>query len=200
MKRSMKKYIIIAAVLIVAVICSPMISQTYAKYVSQESSTASATFASFVVGISSNIQEDGTEEFSSQISGVNSAIELEGVAQETVYKYKFDVANYDNEIVSQTDVEYTVEISTTGNIPFEFKLTQTGAKNSSGADVSDYNGVVRKESYYGGVIEDTGMFTAGSGEVHSYTVEFYLEDLDASYAGAVDFIEVVIVATQAINN
>lgn len=123
-------------------------------------------------------------------------------------KCEFSVSNYyldddGNEIVSETDMEYTLKIRTTTNLPLEYKLYMNQSSDSSDAnDMIEINLTKDEDdTYFYKLVEDTREFSYEEGHTNTYTlvVSFPEEFKSIEYQNIIECIEISIDAHQIID-
>ncbi len=157
-----------------------VIGTTYAFYSSSVSGSAKAKTAAFALDVTDSHQNQ-----------VDLTAELAGMRPSQEKEIAFVVTNTKNSTVSDVAQEYSITITTTGNLPLTYKL--------QGADISAPEGGYVTES--GPLSWSGGLLPfSSSGVTHTYvlTVIWPPDDDDESLSDEIDLITMTIDARQAL--
>ena len=169
---------------------------SYSLYESNAESSADIDIAFFLVN----------DSYDSQV------ISLEDVEPGDTTQVAFSVSNFyindDNEsIVADTDMEYSVKVRTTTNLPLEYSVTEN--QTARNAD----NNIALAESatddfgtYFNTILEDSGEFiisdddTSSDEYTNTYVVDItFPEDCnDVTYQNVIECIEISVEAEQIV--
>lgn len=161
-------------------------STTLAAYRSQETGTATATAASFYIDGELEVQKEGSSEivYQGYVSDAEADVTIT-IGSNTyvilsVFDFKVTNQNGEDAPATDVDIEYTIEIFSTGNIPFSYFIEE----DSSYKEYTDFS----------------GKFEAGKGvtKEHRLYVLWLEDEITWEYAAMVDYIEIDIIATQFI--
>lgn len=147
---------------------------TYARY----SSTVTGTGTAEVAALEMNTTLDLTDRLQDLVPGQPRTIE-------------FKVTNFHGGLVSEVTQEYSVTVTTTGNLPLEFELTppETGAEGTYAAEASSGASTVTWRG---------GSLPYGAATTHAYTLTVTLPSGQAAgYADEIDLVTLTIDAQQA---
>ena len=182
-KRRIRLLLIIAIVIILYKI----LFDSFSLYESEANSDADADVAYFVLN----------DEYERKVITLG---DLEpGESQTAVFhisNYKLDDDN--NEQVAETDMEYTLKIRTTTNLPLEYTLTKSHEGNSSQSVglITDDDG-----TYFRKLLEETDTFSCDQGYTNTYTLTVTLPSScdDIKYQNIIEAIEISVEAKQIID-
>lgn len=183
------KLLVIVAILLVLY---KLIFSSYSLYESEANSTADVDVAFYLL----------KDEYTSKV------IALEDMIPGTTQKCEFSISNYyvddeGNDVISETDMEYTLKIRTTTNLPLEYKLYMNqSADNVNSDDISLPITTQDEDStYFKQLIEDTREFSYKQGYTNTYTlvVEFPEEFKGIEYQDIIECIEISIDSKQIID-
>lgn len=158
----------------VILICGIFGATTYSRYTSQITGTGTATVARFAVN--SNVNENMTV-----------AVPTEVGKSETT---PITISNIDADgKVSEVELEYTMQITSVGDVPFEYTLedttdTSTEGTKGKGTRVTLKEGVGDASNVV--IDSETGTMPVGEKTVHTYnlTVTWPSSANDSSLAGS----------------
>ena len=113
-----------------------------------------------------------------------------------ISNYKLDDNN--NEMVAETDMEYTLKIRTTTNLPLEYVLTKShqGTSSQSVGLITDDDG-----TYFRKLLEETDTFSCDQGYTNTYSLTITLPSTcdDIVYQNIIEAIEISVEAKQIID-
>ena len=126
------------------------------------------------------------------------------VPREEPYTYQFEITNEENGNVAETDLEYSLEIRTTTNLPLNYTLfmnedyTDVNAKSIK---TSDTNQKDEDGTYFKILETENQIFTHSLPTSNTYTlvVEFPAEYNAEDYQGKIDFVEINVNSNQIID-
>ena len=120
------------------------------------------------------------------------------------YFYTFSVANYQDDKRVNVNVEYTIEFTTTTNLPLAFKLYKNTTDYSGNGIITSDTIVANPDGMYIRKLKtnSVGNFTYQSNEVHTYVLkvdfpENYKNNAEA-YEGVIELAEVTVNAKQIV--
>lgn len=163
-----------------------IVFSSFSLYESEANSDADADVAYFVLN----------DEYQSQV------IKLDSMNPGDTQDFVFNISNYvlnddSEEVVSEVDMEYTLKIRTTTNLPLEYELTRS---QSAGGEetfelVTDDDG-----TYFKKLLEETGTFSCDQGYTNTYTltITFPTNENDIKYQDLIECIEVSVDSRQII--
>lgn len=112
------------------------------------------------------------------------------------YSYDIEVSNFKNDKVSEVDLDYTVQIITSTNIPVDFKLYS----NDGDTNIIGNKEIVEDDSgmYFFKYSPQVGSFTHGIKKTDKFTLVINFPDLynDALYQDLIESVEVTVDAKQ----
>ena len=127
------------------------------------------------------------------------------VPSDKPYSYKFTLANFTDSKMSDMDIEYTISIKTTTNLPITLKLyrnelpTDSGAVNllSSYSNKQDKNNAWYK--VYDATPKYTMKYTESVTDTYTLVVDFPKEyAVDTTYAEKLEYINITINSRQVV--
>ena len=192
-RRKIKFYnkIIIIFVLVIALIL--MIRATLARYSSSGKSEANVDVAFYLL----------KDDYKSKV------IALDDMIPGSTQKCEFSISNYyvddeGNDVISETDMEYTLKIRTTTNLPLEYKLYMNqSADNANSDDIIEIPIITQDEdaTYFKQLVEDKQEFPYTQGYTNTYTlvIEFPEEFKGIEYQDIIECIEISIDSKQIID-
>ena len=170
----------------IIVLLYKIIFGSFSLYESEASSDANLDVAYFTLD----------DEYETQV------ISLENMVPGDIKTCVFHISNYTEgaggvEEISETDMEYTLKIRTTTNLPLEYVLTKS---QSAGVPqtfqlVTDDDG-----TYFKKLLEETGSFRCDQGYTNTYTltVTFPSNKADIKYQNIIECIEISVDSRQTI--
>lgn len=162
--------------LYLALLSTVVSSFTMARYVSKGTATAQARIAALV----SNVQ-------------VNFDKNLEDLLPGQTTQFTFIVANFDGDKVCETDMDYEIQVTSTGNLPLTFDLIPDEKPSTEGG-YNALTGALTEGKAVGGKLPHSG-----TGKVsHGYTLQITWPETetDAAYSGKVDLVTVSVSSQQ----
>lgn len=184
--RIKRRFKLLLSVLIILILYK-IIFSSYSLYESEASSDADANVAYFILN---------DEYQTSQVIALDSM--NPGDSQDFI----FHISNYrenesGDEEISEVDLEYTLKIRTTTNLPLEYELTrsQSAGEEETFELVTDDDG-----TYFKKLLEESGSFRCDQGYTNTYTlrITFPEEMNNVKYQNIIECIEVSIDAKQII--
>ena len=163
-----------------------IVFSSFSLYESEANSDADADVAYFVLN----------DEYQSQV------IKLDSMNPGDTQDFVFNISNYvldddSEEVVSEVDMEYTLKIRTTTNLPLEYELTrsQSAGEEETFELVTDDDG-----TYFKKLLEETGTFSCDQGYTNTYTltITFPTNENDIKYQDLIECIEVSVDSRQII--
>lgn len=163
-----------------------IVFSSFSLYESEANSDADADVAYFVLN----------DEYQSQV------IKLDSMNPGDSQNFVFNISNYvldddSEEVVSEVDMEYTLKIRTTTNLPLEYELTrsQSAGEEETFELVTDDDG-----TYFKKLLEETGTFSCDQGYTNTYTltITFPANENDIKYQDLIECIEVSVDSRQII--
>ena len=163
-----------------------IVFSSFSLYESEANSDADADVAYFVLN----------DEYQSQV------IKLDSMNPGDSQNFVFNISNYvldddSEEVVSEVDMEYTLKIRTTTNLPLEYELTrsQSAGEEETFELVTDDDG-----TYFKKLLEETGTFSCDQGYTNTYTltITFPTNENDIKYQDLIECIEVSVDSRQII--
>ena len=163
-----------------------IVFSSFSLYESEANSDADADVAYFVLN----------DEYQSQV------IKLDSMNPGDTQNFVFNISNYvldddSEEVVSEVDMEYTLKIRTTTNLPLEYELTrsQSAGEEETFELVTDDDG-----TYFKKLLEETGTFSCDQGYTNTYTltITFPTNENDIKYQDLIECIEVSVDSRQII--
>lgn len=126
------------------------------------------------------------------------------VPRDEVYVYNFTVANNDGVDRCETDMEYSLEITTTTNLPLSYSLYLNEEHDSNGASSVIVSDVIDKDedgTYFRHMLTDKREFTYKKDEVDTYqlVVSFPLIYDDFKYQDVVEGIIISVNSKQIVS-
>lgn len=155
---------------------------TLSKYMTQVTGSSSAA----VAGVSLEINNSTTP------------IDISNLSPGTSTSYTFSVVNFKDNQVSDVTLDYTVRVSTTGNLPITYTLAPADdeASTENLVTTTNTNEGTGSQTWTGGVL------AGGEKVTHSYklTATWAVGEYDISYMNEIDAVEIVVDATQRSNS
>lgn len=197
MNKNLTKGRIVRYAVYLALACTLVFGMTYARYSTQVEGTASAKTA--------DVQIDSTIDLTEKLSELNPG---------TTKKIKFQVTNKKEDKVSEVGQEYTITITTTGNLPLTYTLTpeqnadpgkaaDTGVSKDTGAQNGSYVGTASSSVPEGNSYTWTGGMIpySNTGVIHTYILSVEWPDNDAKkstadYSNEIDRVTLTVDAKQ----
>lgn len=157
-----------------------VIGTSYAFYSNSVSGSANAITAAFALDVTDSHQNQ-----------VDLTAELAGMRPSQEKEITFAVTNTKNSTVSEVAQEYSISISTTGNLPLTYKLQGAGTSAPEGRYAAEDGAL----SWSGGLLP-----YSSSGVTHIYvlTVIWPLDYADESLSDEIDLVTMTIDAKQAL--
>lgn len=186
--------------LLILIILLSVIGMIMARYRSKATSAEEIEVAYYV--LEADFHQTQTLNLDSLVPYSLEGVNDDGIYDHTKspYKYNITVSNEKDGRLTETAVEYTVEIKATTNLPLEYYLYFDGEKQEiEVVDVIDGEG--DNKIYYKQLITSTKEFGTQKGETHKYTlyVVFPGEYIDnAEYADIIELVEITVDSKQKI--
>lgn len=188
-KRRIKLLIIFAILLVLY----KLIFSSYSLYESEANSSADIDVAFYLL----------KDDYKSKV------IALDDMIPGSTQKCEFSISNYyvddeGNDVISETDMEYTLKIRTTTNLPLEYKLYMNqSADNANSDDIIEIPIITQDEdaTYFKQLVEDKQEFPYTQGYTNTYTlvIEFPEEFKGIEYQDIIECIEISIDSKQIID-
>lgn len=186
-KQKFIRNLLISFALISAILIIGNFDITFSRYETDTSINVSPKIAFFIVDVGTTTKK----------------IELERLVPSTTpYQYYFDVSNFSDEKKSNVDLKYTIEVSTTTNLPLNYKIYKvendiTDIVDSS-SYVTDENGMYFKKFISN--TEHTFKYNNKTTDKYLLWVEFPLEykNNPEYYESVIDLVEITIKAEQLV--
>lgn len=182
-KRRIKLLICMAIVLILYKI----IFGSFSLYESEASSDANLDVAYFTLD----------DEYETQV------ISLGDMLPGEIRNCTFHISNYTlddlgEEEVSETDMEYTLKIRTTTNLPLEYELTRS---NSTGGSTTIETITDDDGTYFKKILDETGTFNCDQGYTNTYNLKITFPSScdNIKYQNVIECIEISVEARQLID-
>lgn len=126
------------------------------------------------------------------------------VPREDPYIYTFEITNEENGNVTETDLEYSLEIRTTTNLPLSFKLYMNEdytAPNSKNIIISDTDELDEYGTYFKILKTENQIFEHSEAVSNIYTlvVNFPPEYNKERYQDVIDLVEINVNSKQIID-
>lgn len=181
-KRRIKLLISITILLILYKI----IFGSFSLYESEASSDANLDVAYFTLD----------DEYETQV------ISLENMVPGDTKTCVFHISNYTEgaggvEEISETDMEYTLKIRTTTNLPLEYELTKSfyDGNETTIETITDDDG-----TYFKKILDETGTFSCDQGYTNTYTLKITFPSScdNIMYQNIIECIEISVEAKQII--
>ena len=155
------------------------LSGTLAKYVSSDTAGEKARAASVVFHVK---DQDGVKSLD-----LTSELALAGLQPGQKKTLPFSVVNYEGSAISETAMEYTISIETTGNLPLTYSLqADSGGLDSPAASPSE------KATWSGGKLPAAAKET----HFHTLTVQWPSDKNSAEYSAEIDSVYLNVEAVQ----
>ena len=128
-------------------------------------------------------------------------ISLEDMVPGETKTCTFNISNYTlnngEEEITETDMEYTLKIRTTTNLPLEYELTKS---YDDGEEVTIETITDDDGTYFKKILDETGTFTCDQGYTNTYnlTVTFPSTCDNIMYQNIIECIEISVEARQII--
>lgn len=166
-----------AVLLCLCLISMWMISGTLARYINSDVGADRAHTASVVFDVN---DESGNR------LDLSNELKLNDLLPGKCMEMTFDVVNKKDEKISETAMEYSIAIETTGNLPLTYSL------------VSVPDGIANRATTKYGLAWSGGLLPASTDTSHKYmlTVEWPPDAVDAKYANEIDSVYLFIDAKQ----
>ncbi len=128
-------------------------------------------------------------------------ISLEDMVPGDTRTCRFNISNYtlngDKEEISETDMEYTLKIRTTTNLPLEYELTKSydNGEETTIETILDEDG-----TYFKRILDETGTFTCDQGYTNTYNLKITFPSTcdNIIYQNIIECIEISVEARQII--
>lgn len=172
----------IIILLLFLIILLSVIGMILARYRSKATSSEEIEVAYYVIGT----------DYQTQSLNLDSML-----PREEPYNYDITVSNEKNGIITETAIEYTMQIKTTTNLPLKYALYDEDDNNIIEATetIQDEDGV-----YYINFTSQTNEFGLKK-EIHTYnlSIEFPIEYIaNSEYADIIELVEITIDSKQKI--
>lgn len=173
----------LAILLIILIIVSIAVPITYSKFQSMGTSNSDIKAAFYVLGTSYQSED----------------IKLDNIIPSNdIYNYTFSVSNNDGKDRCETDMEYTIKITTTTNLPLSYNLY----KNNDSTSVIESEVIEADEygTYFKKITSTTERFSHQQDETNTYklTIVFPEEYNTVEYQNIVEGINLSIDSKQVI--
>lgn len=120
---------------------------------------------------------------------------------------RFSIANYyidqntNQEVITETDMEYELKVRTTTNLPLKYKLSKS-TDGSSEVPISLSEIQDEHNTYFYTLLEETGEFryTTGQSNVYTIEIEFPAEYDSIEYQNIIECIEITVEGHQKVSN
>lgn len=188
-KRRIKLLVAVAIMLVLY----KLIFSSYSLYESEANSSADIDVAFYLL----------KDDYKSKV------IALEDMVPGSTQKCEFSLSNYyvddnGNDVISETDMEYTLKIRTTTNLPLEYKLYMNQSADSADSDdIIEIPIITQDEdsTYFKQLVEDKQEFPYTQGYTNTYTlvVNFPEEFKSIEYQDIIECIEISIDSKQIID-
>lgn len=186
-KNKFKRYFKVSLVLFITLLIISGAGLTYARYETDTTLNLKPSIAFFIV--------DATSE--------TKTLELtKMVPSNDYYDYYFEVSNFINNRKSNVDLNYTIKLKMTTNLPLNYEIYKV--ENEAVANISDVNVNVNKDGMYFKEYTDSNTyFMSCKNKVtdrYLLRVSFPLEYKNNPdyYESVIDLVEVTINATQVV--
>ena len=186
--KEFKKYFFVSSILILTIVGLSKVRFSEAKYETEKNTDITPSFAFFIADIQSQSE----------------SIRLDNIVPSNEpYLYTFTVSNFKDNKKSSVDLEYTIEIIATTNLPLNIKLY----KNPNFSNESAYTTTVEQNIdgvYYKHLLYNSeSLMSYNSAVTDTYTlwVEFPME-YKAEFAklnGIIELIDVEVKAKQVVD-
>ena len=129
------------------------------------------------------------------------------VPSDNPYVFTFDVSNYNDSNVSDVDIEYTLQVVTTTNLPLRYQLFENEdyQLNSSTNLITENNRVIARDAdgtYFQTITlpKETLLYTVP--KKNSYTIVVYFDESnkDSKYQDIIDSIRIIVDSRQIIDS
>ena len=120
---------------------------------------------------------------------------------------RFSIANYyidqntQQEVITETDMEYELKVRTTTNLPLKYKLSKSvDGSNKVPITLEETQDV--HDTYFYTLLEETGEFryTTGQSNVYTIEVEFPAEYDEIEYQNIIECIEITVEGHQKVTD
>ena len=120
---------------------------------------------------------------------------------------RFSIANYyidqntNQEVITETDMEYELKVRTTTNLPLKYKLSKS-TDGSSEVPISLSEIQDEHNTYFYTLLEETGEFryTTGQSNVYTIEIEFPAEYDSIEYQNIIECIEITVEGHQKVSD
>ena len=186
--KTLKHYMFISSILLLVIVGLSRVKFTSAKYESEKDTNITPAFAFFIADIGSQSE----------------TINLDNIVpSDEPYLYTFTISNFKDNKKSNVDLEYSIEIIATTNLPLNLKLY----KNPDFTSESNYTTtVVQNEDdvYYKHLLfnsESVMGYTSPVTDTYTLWVEFpsSYKDEFAKLSGVMELIDVEVKARQVVD-
>lgn len=186
-----KRFVILAIFMLLLIILSFFLFQkAYSSYESSAKLNANISKALYVL-------KDGRTTFNLDSSKI--------IPSSTPYIYKFSVANFTDTKASEVDMEYSIKIRTTTNIPLTYELYRNQNYGDSGATniLTVTDTIQDADGAWYNVLSPANSFdflyTTKTTDIYSLVITFPTTlKTNTNYADNIDAIEVTITSKQVI--
>lgn len=181
----------ILMILLLLILALFLLKETYSKYVTDVNIDANITNAMYVF-------EDGKMSFNIDLNDI--------IPRTSPYVYTFSVANYNEGDRSDVDIEYTLGMITTTNMPLTYQLYRNENYDSPGAtNIISSSSVVKDldNAWYNKfMVNGTYSMNRSVNKKDIYYLVIYFPSAystNSAYADSIDNIEVTIKSYQVID-
>ena len=183
-RKSRTLYIKLIIILATVIIAAGLIRGVFARYRTTGTSNANVDLAYYL------FKEES----------ISQSLKLASILPRSEkYQYTFSVANYEGTDRTQTALEYTIEITTTTNLPLSFEVHKQGETTDlieSQTTTQDSDGTYFKHITVTG---DEFGFRQNQQNVYVIEVEFPERYNQAQYEGIIEYVEITIDSHQKIS-
>ena len=182
-----KRYGLLFVLLVLLAVAIGTSTITYSKYETNTKVNIKPTIAFFIVDVQSETK----------------SIKLESmVPSDDYYLYRFDISNFNDKKKANVDLNYSIEVITTTNMPLQFQVFK---------DPDMSNNIVTSESYS---TDENGVYSKHltinairpmyyrnrTTDVYYLWVKFPIEykDYPESYSGIIDLVDIKVNAEQVV--
>lgn len=177
-------------IIIIIIVCITILSTsifTYAKYQRQANSVAPLEYALYILNT----------------NPISDTIKISDIKPSNdEYVYPFSISNFKNKDRLETDLEYTLTIKTTTNLPLDFRLVVNDdyKTNTNNAFIKDELIQDADGTYFRVMASDKKTFSFKENETNYYylVVKFPLNYIDSKYQDITEFINIEINSKQVI--
>lgn len=125
------------------------------------------------------------------------------VPKEEPYIYQFEITNEENGRVAETDLEYSLDIRTTTNLPLQYRLyrNEKNIGNAKSIVISDTNQKDEDGTYFRILGTENQIFTHSvpKSDIYTLVVEFPIEYRTEEYGKKVELVEIRVDSHQIID-